>query len=147
MKPSRLTTVLAGACLLAACAKSMTRPAPATAAEQEANAEAKLCKSMTTREPAITEFPQVTQETPLDSVKKANARLEQAVQDVTQSSGQINKPEILDVAEKFRLLQNTVNTVPGGRETVGPAADSIGMEADQLRESWNRLYSSMQCGA
>ncbi|MDB5047168.1 MAG: rane protein [Fibrobacteres bacterium] len=64
-----------------------------------------------------------------------------------ESAKDVNNPRILEVQSAYQDLQNDLNTVPGGRTTVGEAADSLRADARDLRSAWDRLYTSMECGA
>jgi hypothetical protein len=151
----KLNKVAAAAALtlLASCSRTTTRTDPVTATETESKAEAKLCQKMSDRGKAINEYPSVSQETALDDLKKANNKVEQAIREVQQSAQGVNNPQLLQVTNvlevdaAYQKLQDNVNSVPGGRSTVGDASDSIRASADQLRSAWGRLYQGMQCGA
>ncbi|GEM_PF-5598421 len=133
---------------LTSCSKLMNRNSPAAnAAKSQSEAEAKLCDNMTQKGGAIRQYPTVTQETSLSAVKEANIKVEDAVNELQKSSGKINSPDLLEVTTKYQELQSTVSSVPGGRETVGSAADQISTQAGQLQTAWNHLYKKMQCGA
>lgn len=148
MKTMKLWALAAPLLALAACSRMTTsQPAPVSAAEKESNAEAKLCKDMTEKNSAIREFPTVTEETSLESIKQANQQVESAVRDVQGYSNKVNNPGVLEIQAAFIQLQDAVNAVPGGRETVGDKAIQVSQEANKLQSAWNELYSSMQCGA
>jgi hypothetical protein len=148
MKTTRFLALAAPLIALASCSRMTTsQPAPVSAAEKESAAEAKLCQDMTAKSSAISEFPTVTEETSLDAIKQANQQVESAVRDVQGYSQQINNPGVLEVQAAYNELQDAVNAVPGGRETVGENAIQVSQEASQLQSAWNQLYTSMQCGA
>ena len=148
MKTMKLWALAAPLIVLTACSKFMTsQPAPVSAAAKESNAEAKLCKDMTEKNSAIREFPTITAKTSLESIKQANQRVKNAVRDVQGYSNDINNPGVLEIQSAFNELQDAVNAVPGGRETVGDNAIQVSQEANKLQTAWNQLYSSMQCGA
>jgi hypothetical protein len=148
MKTTRFLALAAPLIALASCSRMTTsQPAPVSAAEKESAAEAKLCQDMTAKGSAISEFPAVTEETSLDAIKQANQQVESAVRDVQGYSQQINNPGVLEVQAAYNELQDAVNAVPGGRETVGENAIQVSQEASQLQSAWNQLYTSMQCGA
>ncbi|HKP94189.1 MAG TPA: hypothetical protein VJ385_00390 [Fibrobacteria bacterium] len=139
--------VLGAGLLLGACAKTATQSAPVSEAQKQAEAERKLCTNMNNLKASVQEYPEITSETPLDSIQQANARVDKAVREVKDASKDVNNPRILDVQAAYQELQNSLNTVPGGRMTVGEAADSIRADAREFRNAWDRLYNSMECGA
>lgn len=120
---------------------------PTAAAEQESKAEARLCRNMAEKREAIRTYPSVDQETALSTVQDANQKVESAVRDVQGAADNVNNPNIRDVQAAFEKLQNSVNSVPGGRSTVGDAAIVIDRDAQELQSAWNRLYQELQCGA
>lgn len=148
MKRTALWTLAVPILALAACSRMTTsQPSPATAEKMESAAEAKLCKDMTEKRAAIHEFPAISEETSLESVKQANQEAEKAVRDVEGYSNDINDPGVLQVKAAFQELQDAVNAVPGGRETVGESSTIVSQEAMELRTAWDSLYNKMQCGA
>lgn len=132
---------------LASCARMTGQSAPATAAKIEAEEEAKLCRTMSDKSNIVSQYPAVSQETLLSEIKAANQRLQDAVNDVRQSSEKISEPGILDVSAAYQSLQNTVDSIPGGRTTVGEASGDISMKASELQNAWNALFTNLECGA
>jgi hypothetical protein len=153
MKKFNRLAMAAALSLLAACSRTTTRTEPVTAAEKESAAEAKICKKMADKTPNINQYPAVTPETPLNSLKDANDKVAAAIKDVEQSAQNVNNPDllqasrVLDVESAYQKLQDAVNTVPGGRETVGDASNSISTNAQALKDAWTQMYQGMQCGA
>jgi uncharacterized protein YceK len=142
------TVSIAGAIFaLAGCSQLATRNTASNSARSQAATEAQLCKDMTESGSAIRQYPTVSAETPLSAVQDANQKAEQAVGDVGKVSKRIDNPQVLEVQSAFQKLRNAVDTIPGGRSTVGPAAEDVQASAIRLRRSWDRLYSSLQCGA
>lgn len=135
--------------MLAGCAqmRGATTNDTAAAAEKESKAEAKLCRDMAEKREAIRTYPSVDQETALSTVQEANQKVEDAIRDVEGAADNVNNPNIREVQAAYQKLQNTVNSVPGGRSTVGDAAIDIGKETQDLQTAWNRLYRELQCGA
>ena len=109
MKSPYTCAIAAALFALTSCTRNTTQNAPLSAAKQEAEAEAQLCKDMTQRQAAIQEFPAVTAETPLDQVKSASERAKLAVQEVGQATQKVNDPELLEIQAAFLQLQNTVH--------------------------------------
>lgn len=147
MKSGNYSALALAFLMLASCSKMMNKNSPNASAQRESEAEANLCSKMSKKGDAIREFPKVTQETSLSAVKEANIKVANAVEEVQKSSGKVNSPDMVEVTTKYQELQSSVSSVPGGRETVGEAADQISTKADQLRSAWNRLFTNMQCGA
>jgi hypothetical protein len=148
MKRSHTLTFAASLMALAGCSKMMNKsPAPVSQAEKESDAEAKLCKNMSKSNPSIQDYPAVTEGTSLEEVKSANQEVETAVREVLDDSKSVNAPGLLEIQSALQKLQNSVNAVPGGRDTVGPAADSVQANAQELRQAWEKVYNRMQCGA
>jgi hypothetical protein len=142
------TISMAGALLsLAGCSQMATRNTASNAARNEAQAEAQLCKDMLSSEAAIKNFPEVNPGTALEEVQSANQKAESAVGDVGKVAKKIDNPRVLEVQSAFQELRNAVDTIPGGRSTVGPAADNVHASAIKLKRTWDNLYSSLQCGA
>ena len=109
---------------------------------------ASCSKIMNRSQSAILEFPEVSGETRLSAVKAANEKVESAVRDVEGYSREVNRPRISDVTEAFQNLRNTVNNIPGGRETPGDSSSlQIRSDAEKLRIVWDELYTGLQCGA
>ncbi|MDB5105420.1 MAG: hypothetical protein JWP91_3109 [Fibrobacteres bacterium] len=136
------------AALVASCSRlNSTKTAPISAGQQESKAEAKLCKNMTEKNAAVRDYPTITPETSLDQVKTANKDLEEAVRNVQSESRNVNDPGVLEIQAAYQKLLNTVNNVPGGRATVGDAADSVQNDARQLQQAWNQVYRNLECGA
>jgi hypothetical protein len=139
-------------CLLASlssvisCSR-LSQSAPATAAEQEAAAESKLCKNMTDGGEAIREFPEVSGGTALSDVKKASDKVEKAIVDVQKAGKRVNNPGLMEVQSAYTELKNSVNGIPGGRSTVGDASDDVNADARELQSEWQQLYANLQCGA
>lgn len=147
-KSIALCVLAAGPLYFGACSSTGSGTSDATkAAEKQAKAEKKLCMNMNEMESSIREYPTITTETPLDSVREANERVDRAVQGVREAAQDVSNPRVLDVQAAYQDLQNTINTVPGGRSTVGEASDSVSASAQRLREAWDQLYLSMECGA
>jgi hypothetical protein len=147
---NRLLTLglAATAIALSSCSRMMNKqPGPVSAAEKESDAEAKMCEHMSKRNPAVQSYPTVTPETSLEQVKTANDELETAVREVEYAGKDINNPGVLEIQMAFQKLQNSVNSVPGGRTTVGEASDSVQANARELRQAWNQVYTKMQCGS
>ena len=146
MKKSLVLSSLAAIPLLmAACSSTQTKHD--TAADKNAAAEKNLCMNMNEVESSIREYPAVSEWTPLDSIREANARVDQAVLGIKEAAKEVNNPGVLEVQAAYQDLQNTVNEVPGGRTTVGEASDSLRVQAKELKDAWDRLYMSMECGA
>lgn len=146
---SRLKFYALGAgLLLGACSStSTTRNAAISAEQQQAQAEAKLCTNMSDTRVSVINYPQVTPETPLDSIQAANSKVDEAVQKVNSSASELANPRILEVQAAYRELLNATHMIPGGRATVGDASDSLQASAESFRNAWDQLYMSMQCGA
>lgn len=142
-------TIPAALLMLAGCAqmRGATTNDTAAAAEKESKAEAKLCRDMAEKREVIRTYPSVDQETALTTVQEANLKVEEAVKDVEGAADNVNNPNIREIQAAYQKLQNTVNSVPGGRTTVGEAAIDIGRESQELQTAWNRLYQELQCGA
>ncbi len=139
---------MAGALLAAAgCSQMATRNTASSSARNQAAAEAQLCKDMTGSESAIKQFPEVSSGTPLQEIQDANRKAERAVGDVGKVARKIDNPRVLQVQSAFQELRNAVDTIPGGRSTVGSAADDVHASAIKLQRTWESLYSSLQCGA
>ena len=132
---------------LTGCSQMATRNSASNAARNQAATEAELCKDMSGSQPAIRNFPDVSSDTPLDAVQNATRDAERAVGDVGKAARRIDNPQVLEVQSAFQRLRNAVDTIPGGRSTVGPAAQDVHASAIRLRNSWNNLYTSLQCGA
>lgn len=130
---------------LTACSKMM--PHKTTSAERQANEEAKLCQNMTEKGSAIRAYPEINTETSLQVIKDANLEVEKAVKEIQGSAQMINDPALTEVQTAYQELQTTVNSVPGGRNTVGDASDALQANAKDLRKAWDKLYINMQCGA
>jgi hypothetical protein len=149
MKALGMISIPAALLMLAGCAqmRGAATNDTAAAAEKESKAEARLCRDMAEKREAIRTYPEVDQETALSTVQEANMKVESAVKDVEGAADNVNNPNIREVQAAYQKLQNTVNSVPGGRSTVGDAAINIGREAQDLQTAWNRLYRELQCGA
>lgn len=132
---------------LAGCSQMATHNTASNSARNQAAAEAQLCKDMTRSQSAIKEYPEVSSDTPLEAVQSANQKVERAVGDVGKTARKIDNPQVLEVQSAFQRLRNAVDTISGGRSTVGPAAEDVHANAIRLQSSWKNLYSSLQCGA
>ena len=142
------TLSMAGALLaVAGCSQLATRNSASNSARNQASAEAQLCKDMTRSQDAIKDYPTISSETALEEVQEANRKVERAVGDVGKVSKKIDNPQALEVQSAFQQLRNAVDTIPGGRSTVGPAAEDVHASAIKLQRTWDKLYSSLQCGA
>lgn len=147
-KSIALCLLAAGPLYFGACSSSSGKTSEATkAAEKQAKAEKKLCMNMNEMESSIREYPVITTETSLDSIRAANERVDKAVQGVRESAQDVSNPRVLDVQAAYQDLQNTLNTVPTDQGTVGQASDAVTASAQKLREAWDKLYLSMECGA
>jgi hypothetical protein len=138
---------LAGSLAVVASCSRLTQSAPVSAAEQEAAAEGKLCRNMTDGAEAIRDFPEVSSETALSDVQEASEKAENAIVDVQKAGKQVNNPGLMEVQSAFLELKNSVNAIPGGRSTIGDAAQAVNADANDLRSEWQQLYSNLQCGA
>jgi hypothetical protein len=145
MKRLNLCIMSAGL-LLGACSKS-THNEPAEAAKKQEKAEAKLCKNMIHLQTTVQQYPDVTAETPIATIEEANAGVEKAVNEVREAAQDVSNPRILEVQSAYQELQNNINNMPEGTETVGEVADSLRADAQEFRNAWDRLYMSMECGA
>jgi ABC-type Fe3+-hydroxamate transport system substrate-binding protein len=132
---------------MAGCSQMATHNSASNAARSQASTEAQLCKDMTGSQSAIKDYPNVSQNTSLQEVQEANQKVERAVGEVGKTARKIDNPQVLEVQSAFQRLRNAVDTIQGGRNTVGPAADDVHADAGRLKNSWNSLYSSLQCGA
>jgi hypothetical protein len=132
---------------LCACSNTSVHTAPGDAASRQAKAEASLCKKMARESPAVRGYPEVGDKTALNDVKSANLKTERAVDDVAQAQSQINNAQILIIQAAYQQLRQVTDSIPGGRATVGPAAEQIRLHSGHLRAAWDSLYSSLQCGA
>jgi hypothetical protein len=148
-KSIALSLLAAGPLYFGACSSSSGKSGEETAkaTEKQAQAEQKLCVNMNEMESSIRQYPVITTETPLDSIRAANERVDKAVQGVRESAKDVSNPGVVDVQTAYQDLQNTINTVPEGQGTVGEASDSVTASAQKLREAWDKLYLSMECGA
>jgi hypothetical protein len=142
------TIAMAGALLaLTGCSRMTTRNAASDSARNQASAESGLCKDMSRSQASIKNFPDVSAETSLREIQKANRKAEDAVSEVGKVAKKIDNPRVLELQSAFQELRNAVDTIPGGRSTVGPAADDVHASAIKLRRTWESLYASLQCGA
>lgn len=132
--------------LVVSCSR-LTQSAPVSAAEQEAAAEGRLCKKMTHGAKAIREFPEVSEETSLAEVKEASEKVESAIIDVQKAGKRVNNPGLMEVESAYLELKNSVNSIPGGRSTVGDASEDVNADARELQREWQQLYTNLQCGA
>jgi hypothetical protein len=132
---------------LAVSCSRLTQSAPVSAAEQEAAAEGKLCRNMADGNEAIHEFPEVSGQTSLSDVKKANDKVEKAIVDVQKAGKRVNNPGLMEVQSAYLELKNTVSGIPGGRSTVGDAYQDVNADARDLQSEWQQLYANLQCGA
>lgn len=132
--------------LVVSCSR-LTQSRPVSAAEQEAAAENRLCRNMADGAEAIREFPEATGETALSDIKEASEKVEKAIVDVQDAGNRVNNPGLMQVQSAFQELKNSVNEIPGGRSTVGEAAEQVNADASDLRSEWQKLYSDLQCGA
>jgi hypothetical protein len=139
-------SLIASLASVVACSR-FTQSAPVSAAEQEAAAEKTLCRNMTEGGEAIREFPLATSETALSDLKEASDKVEMAIVDVQKAGKNVNNPGMMEVQSAFLELKNSVNGIPGGRSTVGDAAQGVNADASDLRSEWQKLYSNLQCGA
>jgi hypothetical protein len=133
--------------VLGGCAGMRGKGGPVTAAEKESRAEAELCKNMGQGGQAIRNFPKVDVETPLSAVQDARDDAEDAVADVKSALDDVSTANLLEVQSAFNKLRNTVNSIPGGRSTVGDASGTISEEVEDLQIAWDKLYKELQCGA
>jgi hypothetical protein len=69
-----------------------------------------------------------------------------ALNDVKGAAAKVNEPMILEVQSAYQDLANAVDTIPGGRTTVGDAAISVKTNSKRLQIAWDRLYDRLQCG-
>ena len=149
MKALGLCSVSSALLVLAGCAGMRGKPTtdPAAAVEQRREAEAKLCQDMIEGQQSVQAFPAVDSETPLQSVKEANDAMGKVIRDVQEAANEVNNPGIRSLQAAYQELQNSVNQVPGGRNTVGDVAPEISSDVEQVRITWDQLYSNLQCGA
>jgi hypothetical protein len=150
MRTSKLSLAAAALLALTACSRfgmAGKEPAPQSAAEKQAKAQQELCRDMTKHQEAVREYPSVDSLTPLQIIVQANEKIDKAAREVSKFADDIDNPGVLEVQAANQRLQSDATSVPGGRETVGPTADSLEVDVQDLRSAWDKLYSSLQCGA
>lgn len=139
---------LAAGLILAACSSQKPSPDVKTERVEQEAAEMKLCQNMNNLEAAVREYPVITPVTSMQEITAANEKVDMAVKEVREAAKDVTNPRVDEVEAARARLKQDVETIyqQGGTTEAGTNAEILEADARNLREAWDRLYNSMECG-